>query len=76
MEMYQVDGRVSIGATPTPSGNNYLQPGSIKSGSGLKGKNSGAFRGSSNDRKSSVGGDSNSPFPEGGIVGNTLGLNS
>ena len=44
-------------------------------GSALKHKPS-AFRGNSNDRKSSIGGDSNSLFPQGGIVGNHLHLDS
>ena len=33
------------------------------------------MRGSSNDRKSSVGGDSNPGLPQGGLVGSTLGIN-
>ena len=44
-----------------------LPPGYTKSGgSALKA----ARRGASQDRDSSVGGDSSSPFPQGGIVGN------
>ena len=45
----------------------HLPPGMTKSGgSALKA----ARRGASQDRDSSVGGDSSSPFPQGGIVGN------
>ena len=57
-----------------PYEGNYLKPGNVKHG-GTAIKTKTAHRGSSNDRKSSVGGDPNSPFPQGGIVGNTIGLN-
>ena len=58
-----------------------MQPGSVKhqpggSNSGLKSTKSGAFRVGSNDRKSSFGGDSNSPYPQGGLIGQTLSPNS
>ena len=75
METYQADGRVSIGATPSTGNSNYHHPNGLKGGSALKAKNNSAYRVNSNDRKSSIGGDSSSPFPEGGIIGNTLGLN-
>ena len=52
---------------------NYLNPGSIKkSGSTLKAKAS--LRVHSNERNS-VGSETSSPFPQGGIVGNHLSLN-
>ena len=60
-------------------GNTYLQP-PVRNA--LRGR--GPLRGSGNDRKSSIGGGgvldsstgSGSPFPNGGIVGNMLSLNT
>ena len=50
--------RNSLGGASHIGSNSFMQPGSIKSnGSGLKSKS--AFRAGSNDRKSSIGADSN-----------------